>query len=53
MVVVTEEPLTGGNNALQLVRAGDTVRRTRDAGSAFAARVLTHLESVGYPYAPR
>ncbi|MGP3936999.1 aminoglycoside phosphotransferase family protein [Nonomuraea sp. KM88] len=50
---MTEEPLPGGNNALQVVRAGETVRRTRDAGSAFAARVLTYLESVGYPHAPR
>ncbi|MEO3796844.1 phosphotransferase [Nonomuraea sp. B10E15] len=50
---MTEEPLPGGNNALQVVRAGETVRRTRDAGSAFAARVLTYLESVGYLHAPR
>ncbi|MEV6155517.1 aminoglycoside phosphotransferase family protein [Nonomuraea sp. NPDC052129] len=50
---MTEELLTGGNNALQVARAGDTVRRTRDAGSAFAARVLTHLVSVGYSHAPR
>ncbi|MEQ4723922.1 aminoglycoside phosphotransferase family protein [Nonomuraea sp. B19D2] len=48
-----EEPLTGGNNALEVVRVGDTVRRARDAGAAFAARVLTHLESAGYPHAPR
>ncbi|MEV4111723.1 phosphotransferase [Nonomuraea sp. NPDC049695] len=50
---MTEEPLTGGNNALEVVRVGDTVRRARDAGAAFAARVLTHLESVGYRHAPR
>ncbi len=48
-----EEPLGGGNNALDVVRVGDTVRRARDAGSGFAARVLAFLESVGYPYAPR
>ncbi|MFI6739035.1 hypothetical protein ACIBI9_39445 [Nonomuraea sp. NPDC050451] len=50
---MTEEPLTGGNNALEVVRIGDTVRRARDAGAAFAARVLAHLESAGYPHAPR
>jgi hypothetical protein len=36
-----------------VVRLGDTVRRRRGSHSAFAARVLTHLESVGFPYAPR
>jgi len=50
---VTEEPLGGGHNALEVVRAGGTVRRARDAGSGFAARVLAYLESAGYPYAPR
>ncbi len=53
MVVMTEEPLIGGNNALEVVRVGDTVRRARDAGAAFAARVPAHLESAGYPHAPR
>ncbi|GAA2832888.1 hypothetical protein ABT362_10235 [Nonomuraea rubra] len=50
---MTEEPLAGGNRAEQVVRVGDTVRRSRDPGSAFAALVLVHLESAGYPYAPR
>jgi len=50
---VAEEPLGGGNNAREVVRVGDTVRRARDAGSGFAAGVLTYLESAGYPYAPR
>ncbi|MEV4357508.1 hypothetical protein [Nonomuraea sp. NPDC049625] len=31
---MTEEPLTGGNNALEVVRAGDTVRRVRDVETA-------------------
>ncbi|MFI9844599.1 hypothetical protein ACIHFD_46765 [Nonomuraea sp. NPDC051941] len=31
---MTEEPLTGGNNALEVVRVGDTVRRTRDVETA-------------------
>ncbi|TDE60418.1 aminoglycoside phosphotransferase family protein [Nonomuraea mesophila] len=48
-----EEPLTGGNNSLEVVRVGDTVRRARDAGAEFACQVLLYLESVGYPYAPR
>jgi hypothetical protein len=50
---MTEEPLDGGNNALEIVRVGDTVRRARDAGSGFAAQVLVFLETAGYPYAPR
>jgi hypothetical protein len=48
-----EEPLGGGRNASEVVRAGDTVRRARDPGSASAARLLGYLESAGYPYAPR
>ncbi|NBE91973.1 phosphotransferase [Nonomuraea sp. K271] len=48
-----EEPLHGGHNATEVVRVGDTVRRARDSNAAFAARVLRHLESAGYPYAPR
>ncbi|MFC4121514.1 hypothetical protein [Nonomuraea zeae] len=35
------------------MRVGDTVHRTRDNRADFAARVLTYLESVGYPHAPR
>lgn len=48
-----EEPLTGGRNAAEVVRVGDTVRRETDPGSEFAARLLRYLESAGYPYAPR
>lgn len=48
---MTEEPLTGGNLTEGVVRLGDTVRRR--GRSAFAATVLRHLESVGFPYAPR
>jgi Phosphotransferase enzyme family len=50
---VVEEPLGGGNNSREIVRVGDTVRRTRDSGSRFAAKVLACLESAGFPYAPR
>lgn len=53
MEVVIEEPLTGGNNALEVVRVGDTVRRARDAGAEFASQVLIYLESFGYAHAPR
>lgn len=49
---MTEEPLLGGNNAEEVVRVGDTVRR-RGGRSVFAVDVLRYLESVGYPYAPR
>ncbi|SCE86786.1 Phosphotransferase enzyme family protein [Micromonospora mirobrigensis] len=49
---VTEEPLSGGHNAHEVVRIGGTVHRRGD-GNTFAVRVLRHLEAVGYPYAPR
>lgn len=48
-----EEPLTGGRNASEVVRVGDTVRRAPEPGSAFAASLLGYLEASGYPYAPR
>lgn len=51
--LVREEPLSGGRNTSEVVRAGDTVRRARDPGSAFAARLPGSLESAGYPCAPR
>jgi hypothetical protein len=50
---VTDEHLTGGRNTSEVVRIGDTVRRTRGPGASFSARVLALLESVGYSYAPR
>jgi Ser/Thr protein kinase RdoA (MazF antagonist) len=50
---VTEEPLAGGNNTHEVVRIGATVRRSRGDRAPFATQVLTYLESVGYPYAPR
>jgi Ser/Thr protein kinase RdoA (MazF antagonist) len=50
---VREEPLSGGRNASEVVRIGQTVRRARDSGSASAARLLAYLESAGYSYAPR
>jgi len=50
---MAEVRLGGGNNSREVVRVGDTVRRAGDSGSAFAARVLSYLESADYPYAPR
>lgn len=51
--MVREEPLSGGRTTSEVSRVGDTVRRARDQGSAFAARLLGYLESAGYPHAPR
>ncbi|MEU5696867.1 aminoglycoside phosphotransferase family protein [Actinosynnema sp. NPDC020468] len=48
-----EERLVGGNDTEEVVRVGDTVRRTPGPRSDFVAEVLRHLESVDYPYAPR
>ncbi|MGB3442359.1 MAG: aminoglycoside phosphotransferase family protein [Actinophytocola sp.] len=50
---MAEEPLVGGHDTEEVVRVGATVRRTRGSRSPFAARVLRHLESAGYPHAPR
>ena len=50
---MTEEPLSGGRNAEEVIRVGGTVRRARDQGSAFAARLLGYLEEAGYQHAPR
>lgn len=49
---MTEIPLTGGHITPEVVRVGETVRRTSQ-GTSFAVRVLTHLETVGYAHAPR
>jgi hypothetical protein len=48
-----EEPLRGGKNATEVVRVGGTVRRTREPGSGYTARLLAYLEATRYPYAPR
>lgn len=47
-----EEPLTGGNLNDQIVRVGDTVRRTPGPWTPPVHTLLEHLVSVGYP-APR
>jgi len=48
-----EEPLAGGNVTPGVVRVGDTVRRPAGPWTPAVHAVLTHLESVGYPHAPR
>jgi hypothetical protein len=50
---MTEVPLTGGHITHEVVRVGETVHRTRSPGSAFAVRLLSSLETVGYAHAPR
>jgi hypothetical protein len=53
MAGMAEEHLGGRHDTEEVVLIGDTVRRTRGSRSAFAARVLRYLESIGYSYAPR
>lgn len=48
----SEEKLTGGNIS-DVFRLGDTVRRVLKPDSAKIHRLLKHLESKGYTYAPR
>ena len=49
-----EEPLAGGmDNAGQVVRVGDTVRRPIKRSSQAVHTLLLHLESVGFDGAPR
>jgi hypothetical protein len=51
--VMTEVPLTGGHITREVVRVGETVRRTSSTSAGFAVRVLSYLETAGYAYAPR
>ena len=48
---MVEVPLTGGHLTRDVTRIGETVHRTKCPD--FAVRVLSYLESAGYPYAPR
>ena len=48
-----EVSLAGGNLTPGVVRVGETVRRPRSASSDFIARLLKHLNNVGYKGAPR
>ncbi len=48
-----EIPLSGGNINAEVVRIGDTVRRTIGPHAANVHMLLRHLEDAGYPYTPR
>lgn len=48
-----EIPLEGGDVTEGLVRVGGTVRRPHSVVSAAVARLLSHLEAVGFDGAPR
>ena len=48
-----EQPLRGGNSSADVVRVGDTVRRSAMPWSASIDALLLHLESVGYEASPR
>lgn len=48
-----EEVLDGGCLTPGVVRVGDTVRRPSSGASGFTARLLRHLEAVGFTGAPR
>jgi Phosphotransferase enzyme family len=50
---MNRERLHGGRQTADLVRIGDTVRRPRNRNTEFVRAVLRHLESVGFPGAPR
>ncbi len=47
------EKLEGGNQTTYVVRDGDTVHRWRGPNAARAAAILTTLERLEYPFAPR
>lgn len=48
-----EEPLLGGDVTEGLVRVGRTVRRPTGPEAPLVRALLTHLEAVGFPGAPR
>lgn len=48
-----EERLSGGRLTAGVVRVGQTVRRPQQPSSPWVARLLLHLEGVGYAGAPR
>lgn len=50
---MTEEVLAGGKTTASVVRIGDTVHRSANERSVFVAELLTYLESIEFPYAPR
>jgi hypothetical protein len=50
---MTEEALAGGKTTANVVRIDDTVHRSANERSAFIAELLTYLDSISFPYAPR
>ena len=48
-----EEPLTGGNVSVGVVRVGGTVRKPASPASPAVEALLRHLEAVGFDGAPR
>jgi len=53
LTVDSEEILTGGNVAAQVVRVGSTVRKPATAQTAGVEAVLAHLAETGFEGAPR
>lgn len=53
MIIPPEEPLNGGNVNDEVVRIGDTVRRTCSSASPAIHRLLNHLEVNDFDQAPR
>jgi Phosphotransferase enzyme family len=51
--MIDEEPLTGGRMTQGIVRRGDRVLRPLGSWSEAVHEYLRHLESVGFPGAPR
>lgn len=50
---MTAEEMRGGNQTAYVARLGDTVRRSRGPGAGRASQILTALEELHYPFAPR
>ncbi len=50
---MTDEEVLVGGSVNHVVRVGDTVRRPTGPRTPAVHAFLRHLESVGYPYAPR
>jgi aminoglycoside phosphotransferase (APT) family kinase protein len=50
---LTEQALAGGRQTHGIVRAGQTVRRSRHQRSDYVHALLRHLEAVGFDGAPR
>jgi hypothetical protein len=53
LTVDSEEILTGGNVAGQVVRVGSTVRKPATAQTSGVEAVLAHLAETGFEGAPR